>query len=136
MNNELYFDLICLKAVLAQIFTSLRLVTCLRLVWLQMPFSFMNNTKSLYPRCPLWPNNLLNPRNPWLIISVIRVNSWLNQNMKTKPKQSQTKPIFWRPNPILSQKTRIFDKFRTTFLCKTKPIYFCPAPTLVNAAAL
>ena len=57
-----------------------------------------------------------------LKLVAIRVNSWFNQNMKTKPKQSQTKPIFRRSNPILSPKTGIFDKFRTTFLCKTKPI--------------
>ena len=42
---------------------------------------------------------------------------------KTKPIQSQTKPIFWRPNPILSPKMRIFDKFMKTFLCKTKPFF-------------
>ena len=44
---------------------------------------------------------------------------------KTNPKQTQTKPIFWRPNPILSPKIGIFDKFRKTFLCKTKPILLC-----------
>jgi hypothetical protein len=44
-------------------------------------------------------------------------------NMKTKPKQSQTKPIFSRAKPIFSPKIGIFDKFRTYFLCKTKPIY-------------
>jgi hypothetical protein len=42
---------------------------------------------------------------------------------KTKPKQTQTKPIFWRSIFDFSPKTDIFDKFRTTFLCKTKPIY-------------
>ncbi len=42
---------------------------------------------------------------------------------KTKPKQSHSKPIFPRPKPILSPKMRIFDKFRTTFLCKTKPFF-------------
>ena len=42
---------------------------------------------------------------------------------KTKPKQTHSNPIFWRSNPILSPKTRIFDKFRQTFLCKTNPIY-------------
>jgi hypothetical protein len=41
---------------------------------------------------------------------------------KTNPIQSQTKPIFWRSIFDFSQKTRIFDKFRTYFLCKTKPI--------------
>ena len=51
----------------------------------------------------------------------IRVNSWFNQNMETKPKQSQTKPIFWRTNLILSLKTGIMTYFRETFLCKTKP---------------
>ncbi len=58
----------------------------------------MNITKSLYPLCPLW------------------------LNCKTNPKRTQTNPIFWRSNPILSPKMRIFDKFRTTFLCKTNPI--------------
>jgi len=43
--------------------------------------------------------------------------------MKTKPKQSQTKPIFWRTIFDFSKKMGIFDKFRTTFLCKTKPNY-------------
>ena len=42
---------------------------------------------------------------------------------KTNPKRTQTNPIFWRSNPILSEILRIFDKFRTTFLCKTNPIY-------------
>ena len=40
---------------------------------------------------------------------------------KTKPFQSQTKPFFWRSNLTFSPKMRIFDKFRQTFLCKTKP---------------
>ncbi len=76
----------------------------------------------------------VNSQNPLLIISavsstnrvsavVLRVNSWLNLKCKTNPKQTQTKPIFWRPNPILSPKMRILDKFRTTFLCKTNPNY-------------
>ncbi len=42
---------------------------------------------------------------------------------KTKPNKANSKPIFWTPNPVLSEKMRIFDKFTTTFLCKTKPIY-------------
>ncbi len=53
----------------------------------------------------------------------IRVNSWFNQNMKTKPFQSQTKPFFPRSNFDFSPKMRIFDKFRQTFLCKTKPFF-------------
>ena len=40
---------------------------------------------------------------------------------KTNPKRTQTNPIFWTPNPILSQIMGIFDKFRKTFLCKTNP---------------
>ncbi len=40
---------------------------------------------------------------------------------KTNPKQTQSKPIFQGSNLILSKKTRIFDKFWYTFLCKTKP---------------
>ncbi len=51
------------------------------------------------------------------------VNSWFNQKMKTNPKRTQTNPIFPRPKPILSPKMRIFDNFRTTFLCKTNPIF-------------
>ncbi len=43
--------------------------------------------------------------------------------MKTKPKQSHSKPFFQRSNPILSLKMGIFDNFRTTFLCKTKPFF-------------
>ena len=42
---------------------------------------------------------------------------------KTKPKQSQTKPIFRRSILISKSKSRIFDKFKKTFLCKTKPIF-------------
>ncbi len=42
---------------------------------------------------------------------------------KTKPFQSHSKPFFPKSNFDFSLKTRIFDKFRTTFLCKTKPIY-------------
>jgi hypothetical protein len=41
---------------------------------------------------------------------------------KTNPKQTQSNPIFWTPNFNFSPKMRIFDKFRKTFLCKTKPI--------------
>ena len=54
----------------------------------------------------------------------IRVNSWLNQNMKTNPKRTQTNPIFQRPNPVFGRISRIFDKFRKHFLCKTNPIQF------------
>ncbi len=41
---------------------------------------------------------------------------------KTKPKQTHSKPIFRRSIFNIGQKTRVFDKFRTTFLCKTKLI--------------
>ena len=41
---------------------------------------------------------------------------------KTNPKRTQTNPIFWRSNFNFSPKTRIFDKFRITFLCKTNPM--------------
>ena len=44
-------------------------------------------------------------------------------NMKTKPFQSHSKPFFQRPKPILSEIIGIFDKFRKTFLCKTKPFF-------------
>ena len=47
----------------------------------------------------------------------------IQNKANSKPIQSQTKPIFWRSNPILSPKMRIFDKFMKTFLCKTKPNY-------------
>ena len=53
----------------------------------------------------------------------IRANSWLNQNMKTNPKRTQTNPIFWRSIFDSSEKTRILEDFRQTFLCKTNPIY-------------
>ncbi len=43
--------------------------------------------------------------------------------MKTKPFQSHSKPFFRRSNLILSPKMGILDKFRTTFLCKTKPFF-------------
>ena len=42
---------------------------------------------------------------------------------KTKPKQTHPNPFFQRSIFDSSEKTRILDKFRTTFLCKTKPIY-------------
>ena len=70
-----------------------------------------------------------------LKLVAIRVNSWFNQNMKTKPKQTQFKPKrtqffggFWRKNFNFSLKMRIFDKFYKTFLCKTNPICASPAP--------
>ncbi len=52
--------------------------------------------------------------------AVITRNSRQN---KTKPFQSHSKPFFQRPNFNLSPKMRIFDKFRQTFLCKTKPFF-------------
>ena len=42
---------------------------------------------------------------------------------KTKPFQSHSKPFFSTPIFDSSEKTRIFDKFRQTFLCKTKPFF-------------
>ena len=106
---------------------------------------FFCNTKSLFDfiylkvaLCPRWPKNLLNPCNLWLIISVLSCPSctscisWLKSarkmlqkcyKSKTNPKRTQTNPIFPRPNLILSPKSRIFGKFRTTFLYKTNPIY-------------
>ncbi len=96
-------------------------------------FFFLNNTKSLFDfiylkvaLCPLWPKNLLNPYNPWLIIRVLRELRGETKKSKTNPKRTQTNPIFWRTNPILSPKMGIFDKFRQTFLCKTNPICFYP----------
>ncbi len=62
-----------------------------------------------------------------LKLVAIRVNSWFNQNMKTKPKQTQFKPKrtqffggFWRKNFNFSLK---IDDTKLNFLCKTKPIY-------------
>ncbi len=43
--------------------------------------------------------------------------------MKTKPKQSHSKPFFQTPNPVFGPISKIFDKFRQTFLCKTKPFF-------------
>ncbi len=42
---------------------------------------------------------------------------------KANPKQTQSNPIFPRSNIVLSEITGIFDKFGTTFFCKTNPIY-------------
>ncbi len=42
---------------------------------------------------------------------------------KTKPFQTHSKPFFQRAIFVFSPKTPIFDKFRQTFLCKTKPIW-------------
>ncbi len=68
----------------------------------------------------LWPKNLL---NPWLKLVSISVYSWFNLKNKTKPKQSQTKPFFQTPIFDFIEITRIIDKSRQHFLCKTKPIY-------------
>ena len=42
---------------------------------------------------------------------------------KTKPKQTHSKPFFPRSIFNFSPKSRIFEDFRQTFLCKTKPIF-------------
>ena len=67
-------------------------------------YFFFNNTKSLfdfiYLKVALCPLCLKNKANPF---------------------QSHSKPFFGRPNPVLSEIIGIFDKFRTNFLCKTKP---------------
>jgi hypothetical protein len=47
----------------------------------------------------------------------------LQNKAKTKPLQSHSKPFFGRSIPILSEKTGIFEDFRQTFLCKTKPFF-------------
>ena len=60
----------------------------------------------------------------WPIISVPSwpsCTSWLK--CKTKPFQSHSKPFFQTPNPVFGRISRIFDKFRKTFLCKTKPFF-------------
>jgi hypothetical protein len=72
-------------------------------------------------------------RLPLKSLVLISVHSWFNfvhfvsfvvklPKMKTKPKQSQTKPIFRRSIFDFSKKTRIFEDFRQTFLCKTNPM--------------
>ncbi len=43
--------------------------------------------------------------------------------MKTKPKQTHSKPFFQRPIFDSNEITGIFDKSGTTFLCKTKPFF-------------
>ncbi len=60
-------------------------------------------------------------RRLWPKLVSISVNSWFRLFMKTNPKRTQTNPIFRTPNLILSLLMRIFDKFTTTFLCKTNP---------------
>ncbi len=52
--------------------------------------------------------------------AVITRNS---RQKKTKPFQSHSKPFFHTPNPGFGRISRIFDKFRQTFLCKTKPFF-------------
>ncbi len=90
--------------------------TCLRQVWLQRPFPLMNNTHSPVLARPV-ASKFQRRRKQ---LSIERTLSVLG---KTKPKQSHSKPFFGTSNPVLSPITRIFDKFRTTFLCKTKPFY-------------
>ncbi len=67
------------------------------------------------------------PVDPCLKLVLISVNSWFNQNMKTKPIQSQNKAKqsqffggFWRKNFNFSLK---IDDTKLNLLCKTKPIY-------------
>ncbi len=85
-------------------------------IYMTFLYFFFNITKSLYPLCLLW-----------LIISV---HSWFKSEMlqkcnksKTNPKRTQTKPIFQTPNLVLSEKTRILDKIRQYFFCKTNPFF-------------
>ena len=56
----------------------------------------------------------------WKQLSIERTLSVLG---KTNPKQSHSKPFFQRPIFVLSPKMGIFEDFRHTFLCKTKPFY-------------
>jgi hypothetical protein len=42
---------------------------------------------------------------------------------KTKPFQTHSKPFFQTPNPVFGRLSRILDKFRQNFLCKTKPFF-------------
>ncbi len=108
----IYFDFIYLKAVLARIFSSfLTLIPLLaRLIILSI---LLILSKKLVPIRAVSSTNT---------VSAV-VNSWFNQNMKTKPFQSHSKPFFSTPIFDSSPKTRIFDKFRQTFLCKTKPFF-------------
>ncbi len=76
-----------------------------------------------------WQKNLL---NPWLKLVLISVHSWFNfvpfvyfvvklPKMKANPFQTHPNPFFHTKIFDSSEKMRIFDKFRTTFLCKAKP---------------
>ena len=80
----------------------------------------INLCVSLYP---LWLKNLLNPCDPCLKLVPIRGNSWLTQNIKTKPFQTHSNPFFQRAIFVFGPKTGILEDFRQTFLCKTKPFY-------------
>ena len=44
-------------------------------------------------------------------------------NMKANPNQTHPNPFFQRSIFDYRSKTRIFDKFRQTFLCKANPFY-------------
>ena len=142
MNNELYFDLICLKVVLARsfcliqglgllFFTNNKLYPYFTYLKVFLARSFGSSARLL----PFFlMNNELFPFLARLIILSIllilskklvpiSVHLWFNQNMKTKPFQTHSKPFFPRSNFDFSPKMRIFDKFRITFLCKTKPFF-------------
>ena len=69
----------------------------------------------------------------------ISVHSWFNfvsfvsfvaklPNVKANPFQTHPNPFFRTPNPVFGRISRIFDKFRQTFLCKANP--FCPFKNL------
>ncbi len=124
MNNKLYFDLTYLKVVLARIFFRIQGLGLL---------SFTNN--DLFPflarNFGSAQGSIKTPSPPAGIPHLCNFATLhlCNSNIQNKAKQSQTKPIFWRTNPVLSPKTNILTYFMKTFLCKTKPICFYPAPT-------
>ncbi len=113
MTSEYYpvFLFIYLKVILAQSFC--------RIQGLDLLFFINNDLFPFLARLIILSILLILSKK----LVPISVNSWFNQNMKTNPKRTQTNPIFWRSNPVLSEKMGILDKFRTTFLCKTKPFF-------------
>ncbi len=128
MNNKLYFDLTCLKAVLARNFGFLTLIPFLARSFcrIQGLGRIQNGAVLLY--------------REYLNLGRKRSSRKKNPLKKTKPKQTQNKPKqsqffggFWRKNFNFSLK---IDDTKLNFLCKTNPIYFCPAPKKFGAGLM
>ena len=113
MNNKLYFDLIYLKVVSAPNFGSF--LTPIPI----LARYFGSSARLLLLPIPDACCCTLRIRQGQVTKQLTKIAA----KNKTKPFQSHSKPFFSTPNPVLSEIIGIFDKFRTTFLCKTNPIF-------------